>query len=265
LSPLAPGAYELVVAPAAVALAFAHARAALGTPRATIEIGALVAYGYALEWAGMRLFRAHDYGTAWRLAPGGVPIAVAAVWAAVIVSATAVAARRGLPTAARRAAAAAVVATSLDVLIEPVAVHAGLWRWTPPGAWLGVPIGNFVGWTVVVSAWVAGLERDRADAPLRQVAVRRAALAAAAIVALALVGTTWQALELETALPAAAGWAAGAALWCGTLVLVTRPTRLRHEPRTAGERLAAARGRAPEAVLLLLVAAFAWSAIALLE
>ena len=48
--------------------------------------------------------------------------------------------------------AAALIAISLDLLMEPVAVRLGLWRWTPPGAWLGVPVGNFVGWAVIV-AW----------------------------------------------------------------------------------------------------------------
>ena len=263
MSPLPVGAYELAVAPAALALALAHARRALGARRALVEVGALAVYGYALEWAGMRLFRAHDYGGAWRLAPGGVPVAVAAVWAAVILSAAAVAARQGIGAPWRRALAAALVATSLDVLMEPVAVGVGLWRWTPPGAWLGVPRGNFVGWAVIVSGWMLGLEYGPRDASLHRIAAGRVAVAAAGIAALALVGTAWQALRVEPALTAPYGWALALVLWTGTLVLLVRRPARGHAGTVAG-RLGAARGRAPEAVLLLLFAAFAWSALALI-
>jgi hypothetical protein len=261
LSPLPAAAYELAVAPAAFALALAHARRALGTRRALAELGALFVYGYALEWAGMRLFRAHDYGGAWRLAPGGVPLAVAAVWAAVIVAATAIVARRGIAPAWPRALAAALVATSLDVLIEPVAVQEGLWRWTPPGAWLGVPLGNFVGWAVIVTGWVRGLDAPWREEPLARTFVRRARTGAAAIAALAAVGTAWQVLGVEPHIGARTGWAVAALLSGGTLALVLR----RHERAaadTVAARLGRAEGRAPETALALLFAAFAWSALA---
>ncbi|MCY0683024.1 carotenoid biosynthesis protein, partial [Klebsiella pneumoniae] len=87
------------------------------------------AYGYALEMVAIHLFGSHTYGTAWLLAPRGVPIAVALVWAAVISSAMALAARTGWHGSGTRAAAAALVAISLDLLMEPVAVRSGLWRW----------------------------------------------------------------------------------------------------------------------------------------
>ena len=87
------------------------------------------------------------------LAPLGVPVAVALVWAAVISAALALAARRGLRPASARALAAALFAITLDLMIEPVAVRRGLWGWTPPGPWLGVPIGNFVGWAVIVAGY----------------------------------------------------------------------------------------------------------------
>ena len=261
MSPLPAAAYELAVAPAAFALALAHARRALGTRRALAELGALAVYGYALEWAGMRLFRAHDYGGAWRLAPQGVPVAVAAVWAAVIVAATAMAARRRIAPGWPRALAAALVATALDVLIEPVAVREGLWRWTPPGAWLGVPLGNFVGWAVIVTGWVRGLDAAWPDAPLARTLACRGLVGAASIAALAAVGTSWQVLTIEPLLGPRAGWAVAALLWSGTLALVLR----RAAPAaadTAAARLGRAQGRAPEAVLALLFAAFAWSALA---
>jgi uncharacterized membrane protein len=160
LSPLPAGLYELCVAPLAVSLAFIHARRALGSRRAAGELVALAAYGYALERAAIAAFAAHEYPPAWRVAPGGVPLAVVVVWAAVISSAMAVAVRRGAGSPPSRAVSAALLALLVDLAMEPVAVRAGLWRWTPPGAWLGVPVGNFVGWAVIVGSWPSG-GRDR--------------------------------------------------------------------------------------------------------
>ena len=79
----------------------------------------------------------------------------------------ALAARRRGPAALGRAAVAALLGISLDLLMEPVAAARGLWSWTPPGPWLDVPIGNFVGWAVIVGAYTFGAERfaDAGSAP----------------------------------------------------------------------------------------------------
>jgi hypothetical protein len=255
----------LAVAPAALVLMLLHARRALGLPRALVEMGALVTYGYALEWIAMAVFRSHDYGQAWRLAPGGVPIAVAAVWASVILAGLTVAARRGMATAARRAMAAALVAISLDLLMEPVAVRLELWSWTPRGAWLGVPVGNFVGWAVIVAAWCLGVERERAEAPLSRIGLRRTALAVASIASLVAVGAAWRVLDLERAFTTAGAWAAAGALWLMALIVTGRRRPATGWPDTLAGRLGGTTGLAPEAVVLALAATFAIDAWAMDE
>ena len=74
----------------------------------------------------MAVFASHAYDASWRVAPLGVPLAVAVVWAAVITSAMAVAGATGA-NASRGGAAvtAALVAIALDLMIEPVATRAG--------------------------------------------------------------------------------------------------------------------------------------------
>jgi hypothetical protein len=250
-------AHELILAPAVLVLTLVHARRALGLARALVEVGALTAYGYALEWIAMGVFRSHDYGGGWRLAPAGVPVAVAVVWASIIVAALTLAARRGMATAGRRAVAAALVAISLDLLMEPVAVRLGLWRWTPPGAWLGVPVGNFVGWAVIVAVWCAGAEREPVDAPLARVAVRRVALAVSSIAALVLIGAAWRALRVEGAFSAAGGWAFAGAMWLTTLLVTVRRRPVMGWPDTLAGRLGSTIGLAPEAAMVVLAAGFA--------
>jgi uncharacterized membrane protein len=248
--------HEFLVAPVAILLAFVHARAALGTRRAAGELLTLAVYGFALERISMSVFGSHRYGPGWIVAPMGVPVAVALVWAAVITSALALAARRGLRPAWARALAAALFAVTLDLTIEPVAVRRGLWEWTPPGPWLGVPIGNFVGWVVIVAGYGIGAERWAGDGRFGIEAVRRLLLAGAALAALVAVGTLWTRLGMEAALGRRGGWL----VWAAVLV-TTAALGLRRGPPFEGDtlsgRLGAAPGIAPGLVFLAVATAFA--------
>jgi len=248
--------HEFLVAPVAILLAFLHARAALGTRRAAGELLTLAAYGFALERISMSAFGSHRYGPGWVLAPLGVPIAVALVWAAVISSALALAARRGLRPAPARALAAALFAVTLDLTIEPVAVRRGLWEWTPPGPWLGVPIGNFVGWVVIVAGYGIGAERWAGGGRFATEAVRRLLLAATALAALIAVGMLWTRLGMEAALGRRGGWLA----W-GLVLVTTAALGLRRAPPfeggTLAGRLGATPGIGPGLVLLAVATAFA--------
>lgn len=42
----------------------------------------------------------------------------------------------------------ALVMVSIDLLVDPVAVTLGLWRWVEPGMYYGVPVVNYAGWIV---------------------------------------------------------------------------------------------------------------------
>jgi uncharacterized membrane protein len=256
--------HELVVAPSAFALSFLHARRAVGARRAAGELLALAAYGYALEAVAIGLFGSHTYGTAWRVAPGGVPVAVALVWSALISSAMALAARSGWPSAEARAAAAALVAVSLDLLMEPVAVRSGLWRWTPAGPWLGVPIGNFVGWAVIVAAYALGAERFAGEGPTAREAAIRFLVAAGSILALVAVGLAWRMIGLERLFAGARGWAA----WAALLLAAAAVPRARGSAAPGeglGARLGRAPGRRPAAVFLGVAAVFAADAALLAD
>ena len=260
MRPLPTGLYELFVAPLAVALAFLHARRALGSRRAAGELVALAAYGYALERAAIAAFAAHEYPASWRVAPGGVPLAVVLVWAAVISSAMAVAVRRGAGSPPSRAVSAALLALLVDLAMEPVAVRAGLWRWTPPGAWLGVPVGNFVGWAVIVGSYTLGAERWAGSARVWLQAGRRVVLAIGSVLALLAVGAAWRGLAAETLFTPAGAWTLWGAMILGA-VFAMRGTGRGGDPMTLAGRLGAAGRPLPGVVLLLVAAPFVVQAI----
>jgi len=254
--------YEMFVAPLALAFTALQARRALGGRRALVEVVALVAYGFAVEWTAIAVFASHRYAEGWRLAPLGIPVAVAAVWAALILSALALVGRLGLATPLARAAGAALLGIALDLLIEPVAVRGGLWAWTPPGQWLGVPVGNFVGWAVIVGAYAFGAERWEDAGRLPAHAARRITLGLAAVTALVAVGLAWRALGAEELFPVEAGWG----VWA-VLLGAAAAQRLRGGKPLAGAtlagRLAGEGTRLPEAVFLFLAATFTVDALVL--
>jgi uncharacterized membrane protein len=256
--------HEFVAAPLAALLALLLLEAAFGLRRAAVEFLALVAYGYALEAVAIRVFASHAYGDAWRVAPGGVPLAVAVVWAAVIPAAIAVAARLGFTGRLRGAAAAAVLATSLDLLVEPVALRSGLWQWTPPGAWLGVPIGNFVGWGIIVGSYAWGASAPAfCPASLLRRAARRGLLALVSIGALVAIGLVWRGLGAEQHFEGRGTWVAG--LLLGALLGLRFPRRAAQAGQAFPALLAAAPRGYSLAVFALLLATFSADAVGLRE
>lgn len=260
MSALPAAAYEFLAAPAAGALAFALARRALGLARAAVELTVLMLYGYTLECVVIAVFSSHRYAGSWKLAPGGVPVAVAVVWAALTVSALALAARLGLETPLARARAAALLGLTLDLLMEPVAVRVPLWSWTPPGPWLGVPVGNFVGWTIILGVYAYGAERwGRADR-IRHAAARRLVLGIVSIGVLVAAGLLWRATGAERLFVGAGGWAVWAALLLAAVGLALRAPRP-VAPDGLGGRLAQAPPLLAHGVFLTLAAFFAIDAL----
>lgn len=102
--------------------------------------------GFLGEDTLIRLHHYYGYSMGWAVRLDQVPLVVLLVWPVVLDSAHRLA--RVLVTADRpslRATVAAGLVFSDAALIEPVAVRAGLWRWTAPGPF-GVPLVGIFGW-----------------------------------------------------------------------------------------------------------------------
>jgi hypothetical protein len=117
-------------------------------------------------WLGeescIRLYGFYFYSPGWIGFLDKVPVAIVCIWPVVVLSATDLA--RGLvgeAGEARRISFAALVCALVVAdasLIEPIAVAAGLWRWTVPGPF-HVPLIGILGWGFF--AFGAALVRGR--------------------------------------------------------------------------------------------------------
>jgi hypothetical protein len=129
---------------------------------AVLFFGAGMLYGACLENGGIVLgFFSEQHLTATMVRPFVAPIATMVGWCVVLYMAVFVVwgLRSYLPSLRRSAALSAltvgVVATFLDLQIDPVATAVGCWVWQSSlqGWFHGVPLLNFVAWVIALSSF----------------------------------------------------------------------------------------------------------------
>jgi uncharacterized membrane protein len=104
----------------------------------------LVAYGLALEMTTIQITQGYHY-TGFLFMVGEVPLWIGCMWAVLVYTTMRTTDLLGLPEHIRPIADAVLVA-AVDVAIDPVAISMGLWHWSIPGNWFGVPYANYFGW-----------------------------------------------------------------------------------------------------------------------
>lgn len=110
------------------------------------RFGLLVAASWLAEDTAIRLYGFYFYDPGWWVFIDQVPLLIVCIWPVVIHSALDLI-ERWLPrlSAGKLALAGGFVILTDAALIEPIAVHCGLWRWTEPGLFEVPPIG-ILGW-----------------------------------------------------------------------------------------------------------------------
>jgi putative membrane protein len=103
--------------------------------------------GFGIEVAGVHtgvIFGSYTYGDALGPKLFDVPLMIGVNWALVVYSAATVTGRMKTSVAAK-AFFTAVLLTTLDAVMEPVAMKLGFWQWKNDS----VPVRNYVAWFVV--------------------------------------------------------------------------------------------------------------------
>src|SRR5439155_24844517 len=114
------------------------------------RLALLVVASWIGEDSVIRVYGFYHYARGWALFVDQVPLAIVVIWPVVIDSAWGLA--RCLAAGARAQALLAAAFVLADAsLIEPIAVRAGLWRWTEPGLFAVPPVG-ILGWALFAGA-----------------------------------------------------------------------------------------------------------------
>lgn len=116
-----------------------------------LELASAAIFGLLLEQANQVIFETYEYSSDFVLAIDRAPIVIGLTWALIIAGAMRITDALGV----RRRYAPfvdSVLAISLDLAFDAVAIRMGLWTWRdigPEQGWFGVPAGNFYSWLFV--------------------------------------------------------------------------------------------------------------------
>ena len=134
-----------------------------------LELISAAMFGLLLEEGDQLIFQTYHYADAWVLQLDRAPLVIGLTWALIIAGAMRITDALGV----RRRWAPfvdSVLAISLDLAFDAIAIRMGLWTWRgvgPSDGWFGVPAGNFYAWLFVtwafsyVSRWLRDAARDR--------------------------------------------------------------------------------------------------------
>jgi hypothetical protein len=116
-----------------------------------LELISAAMFGLLLEEGDQLVFETYHYSEAWILAIDRAPLVIGLSWALIIAGAMRITDALGV----RRRWAPfvdSVLAISLDLAFDAIAIRMGLWTWRevgPTQGWFGVPAGNFYAWLFV--------------------------------------------------------------------------------------------------------------------
>lgn len=134
-----------------------------------LELVSAATFGILLEEGDQLLFETYHYSPDWVLVIDRAPVVIGLTWALIIAGAMRLTDALGV----RRRYAPfvdAVLAISLDLAFDAIAIRMGLWTWRdigPADGWFGVPAGNFYAWLFVtlgfslVTRWIRDAARER--------------------------------------------------------------------------------------------------------
>ena len=144
-----------------------------------LELISAAAFGILLEEGDQLVFQTYHYSPDWILTIHLAPVVIGLTWALIIAGAMRLTDALGV----RRRYAPfvdAVLAISLDLAFDAIAIRMGLWTWRgigPTEGWFGVPAGNFYAWLFVTLAfsvmtrWLRDASRGRPALEWLQLAV----------------------------------------------------------------------------------------------
>jgi hypothetical protein len=148
------------------------------------DVGLLALAGWIGEETCIVFYRFYQYAPHWHVRIGEVPVLIAAIWPAIVMSARAIARAllRDRATPSRLALVTGALVVFDAALIEPIATRDRLWSWNEPGLFT-VPVIGILGWGFFAAAATLVLEQARGWRRLAVLAVAPLATHALLLVA----------------------------------------------------------------------------------
>ncbi len=132
--------------------------------QAALVLLAGMVYGVLLEYAAILAYDAYSYGHFLVMFGNTVPLCIGVLWGVIFYAGIEVTERLGMP-GALQLFFPALLAFSIDISLDPVAVHLGFWTWRTSSSRLtlwNVPLYNFYTWMLVPFSFALMLALGRA-------------------------------------------------------------------------------------------------------
>lgn len=114
------------------------------------SILAAVIFGFLVEYTAMsRVPQPYHYDQYFILIAGKVPLGICVGWAATFYAVITTVKLLNLPKF-MQPFISAVLAVSIDIVLDPIAVQMNMWTWTEKTNWFGIPWSNYIGWFIIV-------------------------------------------------------------------------------------------------------------------
>ncbi len=209
------------------------------------------AFGIVLEQGSQVIFETYEYSPGWSLTVDRAPVAIALAWALIITGAMRITDALGVQ---RRFApfVDAILAITLDLAFDAVAIRMGLWTWRGiafTDGWFGVPAGNLYTWLFITFSFSFAARAVRAAAERRHAFEWLQVLVPIPAFGMVLVAITALAVFEQAFEPPPGGWLEAFAITLMAFVAFAAWGLARREPRDMA-------GTGPESELVLRLAFF---------
>ena len=126
--------------------------------RLLVRLALISGASWIVEESAILLYGFYRYDPCWSFFLGHVPVLVIVIWPLIIHSGWVLASQISWQGGGRVPEVATAIVLTDALIIEPVAVYAGLWSWTDPGIH-GVPLIGLLGWAYFAFFCIFLLER----------------------------------------------------------------------------------------------------------
>ncbi|MDP7078772.1 MAG: carotenoid biosynthesis protein [Candidatus Undinarchaeales archaeon] len=174
--------------------------------------------GLLMEGLTMRLFASHTYNGIFPVPIGDVPLVIVLGWVVIIFISHEIVQAMQIPRSTVGFLMMGALAVNIDLMLDPLAEAVGLWHWNIANSFYGVPLGNFLGWFLIVFLF-NHLSASRAvKRVFPNVIMRSLFLAIMPVLLILPVGVAWLHLDVENVIGPVNAKAVVGLLSCGTFI-----------------------------------------------
>lgn len=174
--------------------------------------------GLLMEGLTMSLFESHTYNGVFPAPIGEVPLAIVLGWVVILFISHEIVQALQIPRSNVAFIMMGALAVNIDLMLDPLAEAVGLWHWNIANSFYGVPLGNFLGWFLIVFLFNHLSASKAVKRVFPNVIMRSLFLAIMPVLLILPIGVAWLNFDMENVIGPVNAKAIVGLLSCGTFL-----------------------------------------------